>query len=131
MKETYSFSINLPFGDMAEFDYEMTEEEYDEFLEFCNNYSIWEEEQFEMLLSAAATAAADYIVGFYCEDPDAADVIDDYSCTVEKLMEYLYEYDDEAKAKAIAEVFAGDGQDKRDRIVELLEEQQAFTLSDG
>lgn len=123
MKETFEIAVQLPFDDYAVLQYEMTEEEYDAFLEYCDDESIWDEDQYEGLLSAAA---AEYIVGFYCETEDAHKVIDENSCTLEKLMEYLDEDED-----YIAEVMAGDGRYKREIVIELLYENQAFTLGEA
>ena len=121
MKETYSISINLPFGDIAEFDYEMTEEEYDEFLEYNGEYSIWEEEQFEPLLSAACVAAAKYIVNYYCDTEDP--IIDEQSCTPAKLLEHLDIDEDDAE-----EILNSDSSTKIDEICDLLWNYEEFTV---
>ena len=89
MKETYELAVQLPFDDYAGIDWEMTEEEYEEFLEHCNDYSIWDEEKYQDLLSAAATAAADYIVRNYCEADDADKYESEGYCTPARLMDHL------------------------------------------
>ena len=126
MKDNYEISVQLPFGDYAMVEWEMTEEEYDAFLEFCGDEGIWDEDQYQDLLSAASVAAANYIVGFYCETEEAAKFVDSASCTPQKLLEYLGE-DEES----IADFMEGDGQYMREEISALLFDNQAFYLDEG
>ena len=126
MKETYELSVQLPFGDFAMVEWEMTEEEYEEFLEYCCDENIWDEDQFQDLLSAAAVAAANYIVGFYCETDDAEEYIDEHSCTPEKLMEHL-----DISEEYLDDFMNGDGNYKREMIMEMLWEHQAFYMEEG
>ncbi len=125
MKETYELAVQLPFDDYAGIDWEMTEEEYEEFLEYCNNYSIWDEEKYHDLLSAAATAAADYIVRNYCEADDADKYERDGYCTPARLMDYLDKTDDYWE-----DFINSDGQRKRELLTELLWENRAFYINE-
>lgn len=123
MNREYELSADLPFGDFAIFNYMLTEEEFNELSELFTDESIWDEDRYEELLSAAATAAANYIVSSYCEGKVATDTITSWSCTLERLMEYLNQ-----DSVYIAEVVASDNQRKREIIAELLYEHQAFCI---
>ena len=125
MKETYELAVQLPFDDYAGIDWEMTEEEYEEFLEYCNDYSIWDEEKYQDLLSAAATAAADYIVRNYCEADDADKYESEGYCTPARLMDYLDKTDDYWE-----DFINSDGQRKRELLTELLWENRAFYINE-
>ena len=125
MKETYELAVQLPFDDYAGIDWEMTEEEYEEFLEYCNDYSIWDEEKYQDLLSAAATAAADYIVRNYCEADDADKYESEGYCTPARLMDHLDKTDDYWE-----DFKNSDGQRKRELLTELLWENRAFYINE-
>lgn len=126
MKEIYELSVQLPFDDYAILEWEMTEEEYDAFLEFCGDNDIWDEPQYEEMLSAAASAAANYLVGYHCESDPNDRFHHAPSFTLDTLMKHLGE-DEES----IADFWDGDGQYRREILAELLFENQAFYMDEG
>ena len=125
MKEIYELSVQLPFDDYAILEWEMTEEEYDAFLEYCGDSGIWDEPQYEEMLSAASVAAANYIVGYHCEtERDRFYVMPSYS--LDALLMHLGESEEN-----IADFVDGDGQYKREVLSELLFSEQAFYMDEG
>ena len=125
MKEIYELSVQLPFDDYAVLEWEMTEEEYDAFLEYCGDSGIWDEPQYEEMLSAASVAAANYIVGYHCEtERDRFYVMPSYS--LDTLLAHLGESEEN-----IADFLDGDGQYKREVLSELLFSEQAFYMDEG
>ena len=125
MKEIYELSVQLPFDDYAILEWEMTEEEYDAFLEYCGDSGIWDEPQYEEMLSAASVAAANYIVGYHCEtERDRFYVMPSYS--LDELLMHLGESEEN-----IADFLDGDGQYKREVLSELLFSEQAFYMDEG
>lgn len=125
MKEIYELSVQLPFDDYAILEWEMTEEEYDEFLEYCGDNGIWDEPQYQEMLSAASVSAANYIVGYHCETArDRFYVMPSYS--LDTLLKHLGESEE-----SIADFWDGDGQYRREVLAELLFANQAFCMDEG
>ena len=125
MKEIYELSIQLPFDDYGSLEWEMTEEEYDEFLEYCGDDSIWDEPQYQEMLSVASVSAANYIVGYHCEtDRDRHYIMPSYS--LDTLLKHLGESEE-----SIADFLDGDGQYRREVLAELLFANQAFCMDEG
>ena len=123
MKELFNFQIQLPFDDYACFEYEMTEEEFDDALAYCDDNGIWHESKFDNMMSAACLAAARYIVAY--EDFDEKDLFD-FSCTPKKLLEYL-----DIDEDYISEILSESKTYRIEAIQELLWEHEAFSLSEG